>query len=95
MGSAVLQCCNAQLARVVQCQPPETLMKCMLCFACRATHNGALRSYQQEALDKSKQPGNYILAAPTGMQILLSTLCKVCVAVHSALQLSSPHQSSS
>ena len=41
---------------------------------CRAEHGVTLRSYQQEALEKLQQPGNCILAAPTGVSDLLPLL---------------------
>ena len=60
---------------------------CELQLECRPNHNGVLRSYQQEALHKLKQAGNYILAAPTGMQLSLRMLCRFCTVFHKALQI--------
>ena len=59
---------------------------CKLRLECRPNHDGILRSYQQEALHKLKQPGNYILAAPTGMHVSLRMLCRFCTVFHKAQQ---------
>lgn len=48
-------------------------LRCIDCkhSGCRPEHDVTLRNYQQEALEKLQQPGNRILAAPTGVPNLL------------------------